>query len=98
MHVTAVDVRCLDIAVAVGADKEPPGGRHCRRPGAGRRGLDGEEMKFTLRKIGGKWLITRVQTVRTFLDAGGFLLFQVSFRPFELVRNRLAVAWAECGP
>lgn len=68
MHVTGgLTVRCLDIAVAVGADKETAQADATvegRVPGE--EDLMVQEMKFTLRKIGGKWLITRVQTVRTF--------------------------------
>jgi hypothetical protein len=38
-----------------------------------------QEMKFTLRKIDGRWLITRVETVRTLSRCP-----QIYFRHFEL--------------
>jgi hypothetical protein len=55
-----------DINVMVGADKETAQADvtvEARVPGE--QDMMVQEMKFTLRKIGGKWLITRVQTVRT---------------------------------
>lgn len=59
-------VKFPDINVAVGADKETAQADitvEARVPGG--QDMMVQAMKFTLRKIAGKWLITRVQTVRT---------------------------------
>jgi hypothetical protein len=60
-------VKFPDISVSVGADKETAQADltvEARVPGE--QDMMVQEIKFTLRKIDGKWLITRVQTVRTF--------------------------------
>jgi lipoprotein-anchoring transpeptidase ErfK/SrfK len=59
-------VKFPDINVMVGADEETAQADvtvEARAPGE--QDMMVQEMKFTLQKIGGKWLITRVQTVRT---------------------------------
>lgn len=59
-------VKFPDINVMVGADKETAQADitvEAQVPGE--QDMMVQEMKFTLRKINGKWLITRVQTVRT---------------------------------
>jgi hypothetical protein len=59
-------VKFPDINVTVGADKETAEADvtvEARVPGE--QDMMVQEMKFTLRRIDGKWLITRVQTVRT---------------------------------
>jgi len=56
-----------DINVTVSADKETAQADitvEARVPGE--QDMMVQQMKITLRKINGKWLITRVQTVRTF--------------------------------
>ena len=60
-------LKFMDINVAVAADKETAQVEatvEARVPGE--HDVMMQQMKFTLRKINGKWLITRVQTVRTF--------------------------------
>jgi hypothetical protein len=60
-------VKFPDITVTVGPDKETAEADitlEARAPGE--QDMLAQAMKCTLRKIGGKWLITRVQTVRTF--------------------------------
>jgi len=68
MHVSGgLTVKFQDISVTVGADKETAQADatvEARAPGE--QDMMVQQMKFTLRKIDGKWLITRVQTVRTF--------------------------------
>jgi hypothetical protein len=64
---SGLTVKFLDVTVTVGADKETAQAEatvESRVPGE--QDMMVQEMKFTLRKIGGKWLITRAQTVRTF--------------------------------
>jgi hypothetical protein len=59
-------VKFPDINVTVGSDSESAQADvtvEARVPGG--QDMMVQQMKFTLRKINGKWLITRVQTVRT---------------------------------
>jgi hypothetical protein len=59
-------VKFPDINVTVGADKETAqADLTVEAQVPGEQDMMVQEMKFTLRKIDGKWLITRVQTVRT---------------------------------
>jgi len=68
MHVSGgLTVKFMDISVDVGADKQTAQADmtvEARVPGE--QDMMVQEIKFTLRKIDGKWLIIRVQTVRTF--------------------------------
>jgi hypothetical protein len=60
-------VKFPDVYVTVGADQETAQADvtvDARAPGE--QDLLVQELKVTLRKIDGKWLITKVQTVRTF--------------------------------
>jgi hypothetical protein len=60
-------VKFSDINVTVGADKQTAqAGITVEARVPGEQEMMVQEMKITLRKIGGKWLITKVQTVRTF--------------------------------
>ena len=64
--VGGLKVEFLDADVAVGADKSSAtADLTVRAQAAGDRDFIVQEMKFTFQKIGGDWLITRVETVRT---------------------------------
>ncbi len=61
-----IKVEFLDVNVMVGADKQSAtAGLTLKAQAAGDKDFIAQEMKFTLQKIDGKWLITRVETVRT---------------------------------
>ena len=67
-------VKFPDINVMVSADKETAQADitvEAQVPGE--QDMMVQEMKFTLRKTDGKWLITRVQTVRMFSGRRGWL-------------------------
>jgi hypothetical protein len=60
-------VEFLDVSVAVGPDKQSAvADLTARAQIAGDKDFSVQAMKFTLQKIDGQWLITRVETVRTF--------------------------------
>ena len=59
-------VEFLDVTVSVGADKQSAtAGLTLKAQATGDKESIWQEMRFTLQKIDGKWLITRVETVRT---------------------------------
>jgi hypothetical protein len=64
--VSSLSVKFLDVAVTIGPNKQSAVADftvEARIPGD--QELIVQEMKFTLQKISGHWLITRVETVRT---------------------------------
>jgi hypothetical protein len=64
--VGGLKVEFLDADVAVGADKlSATADLTVKAQAAGDRDFIVQEMKFTFQKIGGDWLITHVETVRT---------------------------------
>ncbi len=64
--VSSLSVKFLDMNVAIGPDKHSAVADFTveARVG-GDQDMIVQEVKFTLQKIGGQWLITRVETVRT---------------------------------
>ncbi|MGD0087543.1 MAG: hypothetical protein ABSC24_10495 [Verrucomicrobiota bacterium] len=64
--VSGLSVKFLDVTVTLGPDKQSAVADFTveARVG-GEPDLIVQEMKFTLRKIDGQWLITRVETIRT---------------------------------
>jgi len=64
--VGGLKVEFLDANVAVGADKlSATADLTVRAQAVGDNDFVVQELQFTFRKIGGEWLITRVETVRT---------------------------------
>jgi hypothetical protein len=64
--VSSLRVKFLDVNVTIGPDKQSAVADLTVEARAGDdQDMIVQEMKFTLRKIGGQWLITRVETVRT---------------------------------
>jgi hypothetical protein len=65
-NVSSLSVKFLDVAVTVAPNKQSAMADFTVEVRvAGDPDLIVQEMKFTLQKIGGQWLITRVETVRT---------------------------------
>jgi hypothetical protein len=65
-EVSGLKVEFLDANVVVGADKlSATADLTVKAQAAGDKDFIVQEMKFTFQKIGGDWLITRVETVRT---------------------------------
>lgn len=61
-----IKIQFLDMVVAVGADKQSATAELTAQVQiGGDKDSIVQEMKFTLQKIDGKWLVTRVNTVRT---------------------------------
>jgi hypothetical protein len=65
-QVRGLQVEFLDVAVTVAPDKQSAVAELTARARiTGEQELTVQELKFTFQKIGGEWLITRVETVRT---------------------------------
>jgi hypothetical protein len=66
----SLNVTFPDVTLIIGPDKESATADLTAEARiSGESDLFVEEMKFTLRKFGGQWLITRVQTVQTLQNA-----------------------------
>jgi len=64
--VSSLSVKFLDVTLTIGPDKQSAVADFTVEARAGGDpDLIVQEMKFTLRKIDGQWLITRVETIRT---------------------------------
>jgi hypothetical protein len=62
---SSLKVEFPDVSVTVGPDKQSAVADVAMTvQAAGEKGFNVQEMKFTFQKIGGDWLITRVETVR----------------------------------
>ncbi len=73
---SSLSVKFLDVDVTIGPDKRSAVADFTVEARVGDdQDLIVQEMKFTLQKIGGQWLITRVETIRT-----------LSILDFELLR------------
>jgi len=65
MRLSSLKVEFPDVSVTVAPDKlSAVADVAMKVQAAGQKDIDVEEMKFTFQKIGGDWLITRVETVR----------------------------------
>jgi hypothetical protein len=67
----SLNVTFPDVSLIIGPDKESAlADLTAEARISGDSDLFVQEMKFTLSKVGGQWLITRVQTVQTLQNAG----------------------------
>jgi hypothetical protein len=65
MRLSSLKVEFPDVSVTVAPDKQSAVADVAMEVrAAGQKDFDVQEMKFTFQKIGGDWLITRVETVR----------------------------------
>jgi len=65
MRWSSLKVEFPDMSIAIAPDKQSAVADVAMKvQAAGQKDIDVEEMKFTFQKIGGDWLITRVETVR----------------------------------
>jgi hypothetical protein len=65
MRLSSLKVEFPDVSVTVAPDKlSAVADVAMKVQAAGQKDFDVQEMKFTFQKIGGDWLITRVETVR----------------------------------
>jgi hypothetical protein len=65
MHLSGLKVEFPDVSLTVGPDKQSAvADVAVKVQAAGQKDIYVQEMKFTFQKIGGDWLITRVETVR----------------------------------
>ncbi len=65
MHLSSLKVEFPDVSVTVASDKlSAAADVAVKVQAAGEKDFNVEELKFTFQKIGGDWLITRVETVR----------------------------------
>ena len=65
MHLSGLKVEFPDVSVTVAPDKQSAVADVALKvQSAGEKNFDMHEVKFTFQKIGGDWLITRVETVR----------------------------------
>ena len=65
MHLGSLKVEFPDVSVTVAPDKlSAVADVAVKVQAAGEKDFHVQEMKFTFQKIGGDWLITRVETVR----------------------------------
>ena len=65
LHLSSLKVEFPDVSVTVAPDKlSAVADVAVKVQAAGQKDFDVQEMKFTFQKIGGDWLITRVETVR----------------------------------
>ena len=65
MHSSSLKVEFLDVSVTVASDKlSAVADVAVKVQAAGEKDFNVQELKFTFQKIGGDWLITRVETVR----------------------------------
>jgi hypothetical protein len=63
----ALKVEFVDVLVTLAPDKQSAvADLTARTQSSGSSDLNVQEIKFTLKKIEGQWLVTRVETVRTF--------------------------------
>jgi hypothetical protein len=63
----ALKVEFVDVLVTLAPDKQSAvADLTARMQSSGSSDLNVQEIKFTLKKIDGQWLVTRVETVRTF--------------------------------
>jgi len=63
----AFQVEFVDVLVTVAPDKQSAeADLTARMRSAGSSDLNVQEIKFTLKKVDGQWLVTRVETIRTF--------------------------------
>jgi len=66
MRLSSLKVEFPDVSVTVSPDKQSAVADVAMKvQAAGDKDFNVQEMKFTFQKIGGDWLITRVETVRT---------------------------------
>ena len=66
VHLSALKVEFPDVSVTVGPDKQSAvADVAVKVQAAGEKDFIVQEVKFNFQKIGGDWLITRVETVRT---------------------------------
>jgi hypothetical protein len=65
MRLSSLKVEFPDVSVTVAPDKQSAVADVAMKvQAAGEKDINVQEMKFTFQKIGGDWLITRVETVR----------------------------------
>lgn len=70
-----LDAKFVDINISLAPDKQSATvNLTAEAKVAGEQSLDAQELKFTLQKVDGKWLIRRIETVKTFshINAGRF--------------------------
>jgi hypothetical protein len=65
MHLSGLKVEFPDVSLTVGPDKQSAvADVAVKVQAAGEKDFNVQELKFTFQKIGGDWLITRVESVR----------------------------------
>ena len=65
MHLSGLKVEFPDVSLTVGPDKQSAvADVAVKVQAAGEKDINVQEVKFTFQKIGGDWLITRVESVR----------------------------------
>ncbi len=63
----SLKVEFVDVLVTIAPDKQSAeADLTARMQSAGSNDLNAQEIKFTLKKVDGQWLVTRVETIRTF--------------------------------